>query len=273
VRSAADEGVVGANPALFASHFGGEIPYPLAVRQAPLPGGRRALLFSSDAAGASPLLVVADAAGRALWHKDRPLAGTHEVSRGLTVTGGPEGSVLVFWWDATSRAVAGRRWQWDGSIFADFHLLDVEDCTGLDALHWPNHGWVVTAVGKGRAQSALLHENGFRGFGDGVVDVGGTHDVLAPVAAAGGIDGVFHAYVGRERSVAGAASPAPVRLFVTLRREDGAPVWPAPVDLGPARASPDGAWPAPRIELVTPARARVTIDGRASFVHSDGKVQ
>ena len=254
------------------SHFAGPVPYPLDVREVKVPGDRRALLFTSPAPEVTPLVVVVDAGGHVLWHKTRPLAGTHERWRALTIAGGPGGSVLIFWWDVTSRAIAGRRWQFDGSVFADFHFFDVDGCTGLDAFHWPGHGWVVTAVSGTRATSELLRDDGFRGFGDHAIDVGGTHDVVAPVVAAGAIDGVFYAYVGRERGATPTSPPAEARLWVTFRREDGSRAWKAPVDLGAVAPSKDGVWPTPRIELVTPAEARVTAGGITRQLAVDGKV-
>lgn len=272
VERAADEPVIGTNRALFERHYEGPVPYPLDVRTVELLGDRRALLFTSRAPEVTPLVLVVDAAGNALWHKRRPLAGTHERWRALTLAGGPGGSVLIFWWDVTSQAIAGRRWQFDGSVFADFHFFDVESCSGLDAFHWPGHGWVVTAVSGTRATSELLREDGFRGFGDHAIDVGGTHDVLAPVVAAGAIDGVFFAYVGRERGASPTAPAGAAHLWVTFRRADGSRAWKAPVDLGPVPPAEDGTWSAPRIELVTPAEARITHGAVTRTIAVDGRL-
>jgi hypothetical protein len=280
--SPAADPVFTANADLFAEHFasrpasergqGLDGTFPLEMRGARLAGGRRALLFTSARKELRPLVLLVDGAGHALWRKERPLAGTHERWRGLTLTAGPEGSVLIFWWDESSRAVAGRRWGFDGSIFADFHFFDVDDCSGLDALYWPGRGWVVTAVGDTTARSAMLGENGFRRFGDAVLDVGGVHEVLSPAVAAAGVDGIFYAYVGRTRAIGSHTPAGEPRLWATFRREDGTSPWKAPVDVGPVTSARDGGWPRPTIELVTPARARVSAGALSRAVSSDGKL-
>jgi hypothetical protein len=269
ITTAADEPAIGANRELFERQYRGLVPMPLEVREARLAGGRRALAFVHASEEVRPFVVVTDAEGKALWHKERPLAGTHERFRWLTITAGPEGSVLVFWWDVTSKAVAGRRWEFDGSVFADFHLLDAEDCSGVDALYAPGRGWIVTATSGGRAEAAALTETGFRGFGDRDVDVSGGLEVLGPAAAAFGVDGVFFAFVGRTRAAAGKAA-GPPHLRVTFAREDGTMPWKTPGDLGPVVDAKAG-FAAPRLELVTPARARVTFAGRAREISSDGR--
>lgn len=269
--SPAADPVFTANADLFAAHFPGAT-FPLEMRGARLAGGRRALLFTSAREGVRPLVLLVDGSGHALWRKERPLAGTHEKHRGLTLTAGPEGSVLIFWWDQSSRAVAGRRWDFDGSVFADFHFFDVDDCKGVDALYWPDHGWVVTAVGDTTARSAMLGENGFRRFGDAVLDVGGVHEVLAPAVAAAGVDGIFYAYVGRTRAIGSHTPAGDPRLWATFRREDGSSPWKAAVDLGPVAAARNGGWPRPTVELITPARARVSAGALSRAVSSDGKL-
>jgi hypothetical protein len=264
-RAAVIEGPEGdlalrASADVFAAHYGGPVPYPLALRVAPLPAGRRALLFTSTSPQVKPLVVVVDGAGNVIWQKARPLAGTHERWRWLTLTAGPEGSVLVYWWDEASRAVAARRWRHDGGIFADFHLFDVDDPSALDAVWWPGHGFVVTTVAKQRARSALLGEDGFRRFGDGMIEVGRPLEVGPAIAVAAGADGVFYAF----------HSPGPSgRLWVDFYREDGTSPWRGPLDLGAPRLAGETLARGPSIELLTPTSARVSA-GVSHVVRSDG---
>ncbi len=270
-RAVVDDVVMRANPELVANHFGDAPPYPLEVQRVALHGGRQAVLVTSSARDSVPLIVVADEAGHALWTKRRPLAGTREQARGISIVAGPEGSIALAWWDEPTRAVALRRWDFDGAVFADYHLFDADSCDGLDAVYWPGHGWIVTvtSLAENAARSSLITESGLAGFGGSVVEVTSSEDVRSRAAAIVGIDGIYYAYVGWKRGQSPRSRVGWV--WATQRREDGSAAWKDPVMLGRA---PEGTGAKTSdVQLSFEARAilRVDVGGSTFRVASDSR--
>lgn len=236
-----------------------------------LHGGRQAVLVLGEARDTAPLIVVADEAGQALWTKRRPLAGTREQARGVSLVAGPEGSIALAWWDEPTKAVALRRWDFDGAVFADYHLFDADSCDGLDAVYWPGHGWIVTvtSLAEHAARSQLITESGLAGFGGSVVEVTSSEEIRSRAAVITGIDGIYYAYRGWPNG----RSPRALvdDVWVMLRREDGSAAWKAPVNLGRAPLAKDGESSDVALTLESPAILRVDV-GAASFrVGSDGR--
>jgi hypothetical protein len=271
VRAAVDDAVLRANPELVAAHFRGPLPSPLEVQRVALHGGRQAVLVGAGAEGVVPLVIVADESGHALFAKQRPLAGTHERVRGLSLAAGPGGSLAIAWWDEPTRAVALRRWDYDGSAFADHHLFDAEACDGLDAIYWPGHGWIVTVttLEGGAARAQLVTEAGLGGFGNAVLEVTSSERLTSRAVAAASMDGIFHAYLAHP------TGPAPrgenPSLWVALHREDGSAAWKSPLHVARMRPGFDPTSQ-PRVTLVTPAVLRVEVSGESYEVSSNGRV-
>jgi hypothetical protein len=171
LRSAADDPAFYANRNFFAEKYGGaRLPLPLSLQAVPLPGGRRALLVTGQGAALEkPLILVVEGDHSITWSKDRPLAGTRERARELTLTRGSRGEVLLFWYDEPTKVLAAREWTHEGGIFADYAVLSSEGCDSAAVLHWPGHGWVVALVDSAALHCQLLSEQGKRMWpGEGV---------------------------------------------------------------------------------------------------------
>jgi hypothetical protein len=171
LRSAADDPAFYANRNFFAQKYGGaRLPLPLSLQAVPLPRGRRALLVTGQGAALEkPLVVVVEGDHSIAWSKDRPLVGSRELARELTLTRGSRGEVLLFWYDEPTKILAAREWTHDGGIFADYAVLSSEGCDSVAVLHWPGHGWVAALVDSAALRCQLLSEEGKRMWpGEGV---------------------------------------------------------------------------------------------------------
>ncbi len=173
LRAVADDPAFYANRNFFAEKYGGaRLPLPLSLQAVPLPGGRRALLVTGQGAALEkPLIVVVEADHSIAWSKDRPLAGTRELARELTLTRGSRGEVLLFWYDEPTKVLAAREWTHDGGIFADYTVLSSEGCDSVAVLHWPPQGWVVALVDSAGLHCQLLSEQGKRMWPEDGVEV------------------------------------------------------------------------------------------------------
>lgn len=160
-----DEPALAANAKDLRAHFGDRLPPALAVQSVALTErSARALVVSDATKGAAesaPLVLVVDGpAHRLRWTKERPTAGIVAPVGPFAVASGPRGRVVLAICDPPTRRVALRLWDADGSPFADFDVMDVEDCTTLAALYWPERGWLVVATRPGQTRAQLVSEEG-----------------------------------------------------------------------------------------------------------------
>lgn len=162
LRSAADDPAFYENRNFFAEKYGGaHLPLPLSLQSVPLPRGRRALLVTGQGVALEkPLLIVVESDHSIAWSKDRPLAGTRERARELTLTRGSRGEVLLFWYDEPTKIFAAREWTYEGGIFADYVVLSPEGCDSAAVLHWPGRGWVAALVTSSGLHCQLLSDRG-----------------------------------------------------------------------------------------------------------------
>lgn len=163
LRAVADDPALYENRDFVADKYGVvRLPFPLELQAVPLPRGRRAVLLTGHGPALDkPLILVVDTATNALlWSKDRVLAGTRERARELTLSRGPHGEVLVFWYDEPTRLVAAREWTHEGGIFADFQVMPAEGCDRLAVLYWPGHGWLAALAEGGALRVQYLGEGG-----------------------------------------------------------------------------------------------------------------
>jgi hypothetical protein len=171
LRSAADDPALYANRDFVADHYGVvNLPFPLQLQWVPLPHSRRALLLTGQGPALDrPLILEVEANHTLVWSKNRPLVGTRERARELTLSRGPRGEVLLFWYDEPTKIFAARMWTHEGGIFADFDVLTSEDCDAATVLFWPGQGWVAAVVQDGTLRAQLLSEaHGRRWPGNGV---------------------------------------------------------------------------------------------------------
>lgn len=173
LNTVADEPAVYDNRDFIADHWGVvQLPFPLQLQTIRLPRSRRALLLTGQGPALDkPLVLVVGPENTVLWSKPKPLAGTHEQARELTLTRGPRGHVLLFLYDEPSKVFAGRAWTHEGGIFADFQVLTADTCDGASALYWPGQGWVAALLSEGALHVQLLGENGTLRFPGGGLDI------------------------------------------------------------------------------------------------------
>jgi len=140
------------------AHFGG--PTPLVAQRIDLADANVAWLLSAPGKEPKPLVLVLDPAHALLWSKEHPVGGIEPPVGDVTFAPRRDGGVALFACDPPTRLVAGRMWTADGGPFADYHVLDIDDCDALSSLYWPGHGWLVVAASLDGARAQLLREAG-----------------------------------------------------------------------------------------------------------------
>ena len=162
VKAVADDPAIDANRDFIADHWGVvQLPFPLELQTAKLPRSQRALLLTGQGPALDkPLVLVVGRENTILWSKPKPLAGTHERARELTIARGPRGHVMLFLYDEPSKVLAGRAWTHEGGIFADFQVITAETCDAASVLYWPGRGWVAALLSEGTLHVQLLGEAG-----------------------------------------------------------------------------------------------------------------
>ncbi len=226
------------DPALVAAagelrkHFGGTIPRELALQIADRPEGRGRALLVTDAtkAGGDPFALAVDAAGALKWTKERPAAGIVPPIGPLAIAAGPSGRVVLAVCDPPTTRVALRLWDEDGSPFADFDAMDMDDCTAVSVLYWARRGWVVVASRAGTTRAQLVSESGALVWRRGT-DVGARSVTGAPASLAADSDESFVLVQYGALSAEPGARPHALAFRYDVH---GEPLWPAPADLGAA---------------------------------------
>jgi len=162
LKSVADEPAIDQNRDFIADHYGVvQLPFPLELQVMRLTRGRRALLLTGQGPALDkPLVLVVGQTNTLLWSKPRPLAGTHEQAREITISRGPHGQVFLFLYDEPSKVLAARAWTSEGGIFADFQVLTAEACDAVTVRYWPGQGWIAALLSGGALHAQLLGVNG-----------------------------------------------------------------------------------------------------------------
>jgi hypothetical protein len=234
LRRLSDEAALAPQEALVAKHFDGGVPALLEAQLTPLGGDRRAYLVYGEARRRQPMLLVTTPRGELAWTKERPLAGTRQVVTEMVVAPGPHGEVALLWCDIPTQIVGLRRWAHDGTVLADFEVLEVEVCDALAALYWPGRGWIAVASQHGAARAQLLEERGTRAWGPKGVELPW---VARPSAAASiAVDSDASAIVFQVGDLARGDTAVPDRVLAMRYDALGARAWERPLDLGPALA-------------------------------------
>lgn len=234
LRRLAEDKALSPHEAALKEHFGNPISFPLNVQAALLGGGGRALLFQSGARDHNPFILVHDAAGQALWIKERPLAGIAPGVTEMVLVPAAKGDVVLSWYDPPSKVIAARHWDARGSILVDFPLLQRADtCAALAGLHWPHEGFVVAAATAGAARAQLLADAGTLGFaGEEGVELPWTSRADVPVAiAVDGSQGVMFFQAGH--AGAAKAGAPPDHLLAARFDAHGKALWARPLVVGP----------------------------------------
>lgn len=226
------------DPALVAAtaeirkHFGGTVPRELAVQSVDRPEGRGRALLVIDATkpASDPFALAVDGAGAVKWTKERPAAGIVPPIGPLAIAAGPSGRVVLAVCDPPTTRVALRLWDEDGSPFADFDAMDMDDCTAVSVLYWPRRGWIVAASRAATTRAQLVSESGALAWRRGM-DLGARTITGAPASLA--VD-AEESFVLVQYGTVSAEPGARPHALAFRYDTHGAPLWPAPVDLGPA---------------------------------------
>jgi hypothetical protein len=171
--------------------------------------------------------VATDASGVIAWTKDRPAVGITAPIGPMAIAAADAGRVALAICDPPTKRVALRIWDPDGSPFADFDAMDVEDCAAISLLYWPRRGFVIVTSRAGETRAQLVAVNGSLAWRRGV-DLGSRTTTGAPASlAADGPD----SFVLVQR---GPASGEDAREHALAFRFDAnaGPLWASPVDLG-----------------------------------------
>jgi hypothetical protein len=216
------------------AHFGG-VPSEMHVESIDRTEGRGRAVLVRDATRPTgePIVLAFDASGGLRWTKERPVAGILPPVGPIALGVGPSGRVSLAVCDPPTTRVALRLWDDDGTAFADFDAMDMDDCSAISVLYWPGRGWLVVATRAGATRAQLVSEVGSLAWGRGV-EIGARTRSGAPASlAADSADSFVLVQYG---AVSGdpAAPPHALAFRYDVR---GNPLWDGPVDLGVAAAS------------------------------------
>ena len=262
LRSLAEDPALAPHEAMLRAHFDGTLPSPIETQITALAGHRRATLVTGEARRRHPILLVTSPTGELGWTKERPLAGTRQVVTEMVPSAAPHGGVALMWCDIPTQVVGLRMWGADGTVLADFQVLEVDVCETLSGLYWPGHGWIAVASEQGGARAQLLDEVGKRTWGPRGVDLPWGARPTSPVSIA----------VDSDDSMIllqlGAWPGSTLQEHVIAMRYDarGKALWEFALDLGPPVVGAKGA--ASRIQTTPagPGRVKVDLGARGSVI-------
>jgi hypothetical protein len=262
LRSLAEERALAPQQAAIAQHFGGAIPSPLELQITELGGARRAFLAYGEARARNPMILAFDDKRELLWTKERPLAGTRQVVTEMVLAPGPRGEVALMWCDIPTQVVGLRKWSTDGTVLADFEVLEVDLCEALSGLYWPGRGWIAAASQHGAARVQLLDEAGKRAWGPRGNELPWSARPSAPASIAIDSDVSLIVFQVGDRP-GGALNRVLAMRYDTL----GTALWDKPLDLGPAPASPRLA-----VTRVEPGKVKIALGAGTAIVTSLGMI-
>jgi hypothetical protein len=271
LRSLDQERALAPQEALLRAHFGGTLPSPLELQTAALLGDRRAYLAAGEPRRRNPFLLVTGARGELLWTKEHPLAGTRQVVTEMVVAAGPHGEVALLWCDIPTQVVGLRKWGADGTVLADFQVLEVDVCEALSALYWPGRGWVAVASQHGAARAQLLDEVGKRSWGPRGLELPWAARPSSPVSIAVDTDVSLILFQTGDRAHKDEAGAGPERVLAMRYDTLGTTLWDGALDLGPAPAGTAVRVAATRVDsgkvrVSLGARGNVTVTAAGSIL-------
>jgi len=155
--------------AVLKAHFGGATP--IVAQRVDLADHNAAWLVSAPGKEPRPIVLVLDPAQKLLWTKEHPVGGIEPPVGDVTIAPRRDGGVALFACDPPTRLVAGRMWTADGGPFADYHVLDIDDCDALSALYWPGEGWLVVATSPEGSRAQILREAGTLAWAQAGVEI------------------------------------------------------------------------------------------------------
>ncbi len=209
-----------------------EIPWPLEAQFEALPGSRQAILVQGKKEAGRPFVMAIDANGTRAWTKDMALAGIVPGVRDVSLVRGTESAVGIAFCDSTGERAALRMWNEDGSINADFEVMEVPHCEQISAIFIPGVGHVIGSTGETTARLGMIAANGMRVWDSTGVPLPWTAMARTALTIAVDSDNSF-VVVGVD--IAEKEKRRPNDGVILAMRYDfqGRALWPSPAKLGP----------------------------------------
>lgn len=240
--------------------FKDEVPLPLDAHFEALPGSRQAILLQGKKDRSRPFVMVIDANGTRAWTKDMPLAGIVPGVRDIAVVRGAESAVGIAFCDSTGQRAALRMWNEDGSINADFEVMEVPHCDQISAIFVPGIGHVIGSTGETTARLGMIAANGMRAWDPTGVPLPWT--AMAGTALSIAVDSE-NSFVVVGIDIAEKEKRRPNDGAILAMRYDfqGRELWRSPVNLGPRKGR---TMDRVRVSVVAPGKLDVEMDEKTN---------
>lgn len=250
-----DEPVLARQRDLIVAFYKPEAPEPFFAQVEALPGNRRAILLQGKQGIDPPLVMVIDANGTRAWTKERPLVGITSPVRDMAIVRGAESSVGVAFCDATGHRAALRMWHYDGSINADFEVMEVPHCDNISAVFIPGVGHVLASTGETTARIGMIAANGMRAWDAAGIDVPWT--ALRRTALSIAVDTEDSFIVVGVSITEGKTEPRDAQVLAMRYDMRGRELWKAPITLG---KRPVRSWDRLRTRVTQPKAVEVVLE-------------
>lgn len=239
--------------------FKEDVPSPLKAQFETLPASRLAIFLEGKNNQSSPFVMVIDANGTRAWKKEMPLAGIVSGVRDVAIVRGTESAVGVAFCDSTGMRAALRMWNNDGSINADFEVMEVPHCDRIAAVFIPGTGHIIGSVGETTARIGMIAANGMR-----VWDAAGVAlpwDAMHDTGLAFGVDTNASFIVVGIAAEKDGKRPNEGTIMAMRYDFQGREMWPAPRPLGPR---PNKTFERATVQVVATQKLEVTISEKTA---------
>lgn len=210
--------------------FKDDLPSPVAAQFEALPGNRTAILIPGKKDLERSFVMVIDANGTRAWTKNMPLAGIVSGVRDIAIVRGIESAVGMAFCDSTGQRAALRMWHNDGSINADFEVMEVPHCDKISAVYIPGIGTVVASAGETTARIGMIADNGMRVWDSAGIALPWT--AMANTALTIAVDTEKSFVVVGINATEEKRRPNDGDIIAMRYNFQGREIWPAPMTLG-----------------------------------------
>jgi len=250
-----DDAVLAKQRDAILAFFKEDVPSPLKAQFETLPASRMAIFLDGKNNQASPFVMVIDANGTRAWTKEMPLAGIVPGVRDVAIVRGTESAVGVAFCDSTGMRAALRMWNNDGSINADFEVMEVPHCDRINAVFIPGTGHIIGSVGETTARIGMIAANGMRVWDPAGVAL--PWDAQHDTALAIGVDtNASFIVVGIAAKTEDQKQPNEGTIMAMRYDFQGRAMWPTPRALAPRTSK---AFERPIVQVVGTQKLEVTI--------------
>ncbi len=251
--------------------FKDELPSPFAAQVEALPGNRRAVLIPGKLEAGRPFVMVIDANGTRAWTKEMPLAGIVPGVRDIAIVRGAESAVGIAFCDSTGNRAALRMWNADGSINADFEVMDIPHCELISAMFIPGMGHLIGSTGETTARIGMIAVNGMRVWDSAGIAL--PWHAMPKTALTLAMDSEYSfVVVGVDAAENEKRRPNDGNIMAMRYDGRGRELWPTPVALGHRRGR---TMERVRVRNVAPGKLEIQVGDKPNDVvelSSDGAV-